>query len=78
MEQLSFEPIWPKENTVGAQILGLLTDFPDGLCREDFALNHIYEVSARIGELQKMGWLISNRKCQRHKHRGNIVEYFLA
>jgi len=37
----------------------------------------VYEVANRIGELQALGWPITNRPCRRHAHRGQVVEYFL-
>lgn len=78
MNQLTFDTMEPPKGTVRSSVLNLLRAYPDGLCREDFASGHIYEVSARIGELQKLGWAITTSPCRRHQHRTRIVEYRLG
>jgi hypothetical protein len=77
--QLTLDPIWPKQGSVKAAVLNFILARPDGSCRRDFAEIDVYEVSARIGELQKDGWQISNRPCSRHQHRpeSHFVEYSL-
>lgn len=78
MDQLSFKALRPKEGTVRYSVLHMLEVHPYGLCREDFVKDHIYEVSARVGELQKMGWVITTAPCLRHHHQSRIVQYQLA
>lgn len=77
MDQLSFKALEPKDGTVRKSVLTMLRYYPAGLCRQDFADNHIYEVSARVGELQKMGWVITTSPCLRHHHQSRIVQYQL-
>jgi hypothetical protein len=82
MDQLRLEHVGPQEpkpGTVKASIMQLLRQHPEGLCRRNWAQYDIYEVSARIGELQRDGWVIGIRRCSRHDHRKapHMVEYFL-
>lgn len=73
--QLTLNPIKPKLGTVKAVVLGELLANPDGRCRRDFALIDVYEVSNRIGELEKDGWFIAKGKCERHNHRHPFTLY---
>lgn len=77
MDQLAFKPLAPKEGTTKAAVLNMLQHYQHGLCRQDFADNHVYEVSARVGELRALGWVITTRICVRHPHRSRILEYQL-
>lgn len=77
MQQLSLDPLLPKRGSVKFAVWHLLMTRPDGLCRRDFAKEDIYEVSARIGELEKLGWPIRKGRCDRHNHRHPFVEYSL-
>lgn len=76
--QLTFAPLEPKDGTVRKGVLNMLRHYPYGLCRQDFAEHEIYEVSARVGELQKDGWVITTKICERHMHRTRIIEYRLG
>lgn len=77
--QLPLDPPWPKPGSVKSAVLHYLMGRPEGSCRRDFAQIDIYEVSARIGELQRDGWPITKRKCSRHHHRpeSHFVEYLI-
>lgn len=75
MQQMTFEALEPRKGSAKSAVLSLLRSYPDGLCRRDFAREDIYEVSARIGELEKLGWQIRKSRCDRHNHRHAFVEY---
>jgi hypothetical protein len=80
VEQLLFEPFAPKPGSVKSAVLHYLLSRPDGSCRRDFATDiDVYEVSARIGELEADGWVIYRQRCTRHQHRreSHFLEYFL-
>lgn len=50
----------------------------DGLCRRDFALHDVYEVSNRISEIeQRLGIEIERERCRIHKHRHRVIRYRL-
>lgn len=74
-EQLTFEPIRPTKGTVKALVWHELMAHPEGLCRRDFAQMDVYELSNRIGELEKDGWIIWKGKCERHHHRHPFTLY---
>lgn len=71
-------PVVPKVGTVQRAVLNLLS-YHEAFCRREFAQHDIYEVSARIGELRRLGWHIGSRPCKRHEHqsRNGLIEYFL-
>lgn len=79
MNQMTLEPLWPKEGTVRYLVLSALGDaYPGGVCRREFAHRFdVYEVSNRIGELKAMGWRIGTKPCKRHDHKAQIVDYYL-
>lgn len=58
----------------------LLAGRTDGVCRREFAAwADIYEVSARIGEMQAKGVAISTTdRCDKHQHRHRFTLYKLA
>jgi len=59
-------------------VLQLLRAHPDGRCRRDFAQADVYEVSARILELQAEGAFVERTVCKRHRHRSKIYNYRLT
>ena len=59
-------------------VLDLLRWNPDGMCRRTFANHDVWEVSARVGELERAGFTVSRRPCNRHNHRTRVVEYRLG
>lgn len=79
MQQLTFDPIQPKDGTLLAAVLQLLYDRREGICRRS-AVEELdcYELSARIGELEKLGWTITKRRCNLHYHQRRFVRYSLA
>lgn len=77
--QLSFAPIEPKSGTVKAALLDMLRGWPDGICRKDAAVQlEVYELSARVLELEADGFLILRTRCTRHRHRQKFVNYRLG
>lgn len=59
-------------------VLEMLRANPDGLCRRQFAQRDVYEVSARILELQDEGAFIERGQCKRHRHRVKVYRYKLV
>lgn len=57
-------------------VWGMLSAYPDGVCRRDFAEVDIWEVSNRISEIEaRLGVSIIRDKCERHGHRNPVVLY---
>lgn len=75
--QLSLDPIQPKPGSAKEAVWHLLMMFPDGICRRIAAEWDIYELSARIGELERDGWTILKSRCERHSHRQRFTLYKL-
>jgi hypothetical protein len=77
MQQMTFDPIAPKEGTLKAAVLELLYTYP-GICRRS-AVDELdcYELASRIGELRALGYVIGTRRCERHYHRQHFKEYYL-
>ena len=48
------------------------------MCRRTFAQHDIYEVSARIGELEDAGYLVGKGRCLLHHHKRRFTSYMLA
>ena len=58
-------------------VLHLLRGYPEGMCRRTFANHDIYEVSARVGELEDAGYVIGKQRCTAHHHKRRFVAYRL-
>lgn len=78
MQQMTFEALEPRKGSAKSAVLSLLRSYPDGICRRIAAQHDVYELSARIGELEKLGWTITKRRCNLHYHQRRFVRYSLA
>lgn len=65
---------------VQSRVFALMAYRPEGACRRDFVTYaDIYEVSARIGEMQAKGVAISTTdRCDKHRHRHRFTLYKLV
>jgi hypothetical protein len=74
-EKAPYDLLTPTQRHVYALLSGRILD---GLCRRDFALHDIYEVSNRISEIeQRLGITIERDRCHVHQHRNRIIRYRL-
>lgn len=59
-------------------VYGMLSAYPDGVCRRDFAEVDVWEVSNRIGEIEsRLGITIHRDRCKKHNHRRPVTLYRL-
>lgn len=60
-----------------AAVFSLLDSRPyDGICRRDAAQHDIFELSARIGEIEdRLGITVIRERCRVHSHRKPFKRY---
>ena len=60
------------------QVLGLLRDYPPGVCSTAFLRIRIARAAARISELRSDGYDIETVRCDYHTHSTRQIMYVLT